>query len=58
MIPLSASFHQALIFDHAGIGQEFLEVDPHAGRIRRIGRAEIDQENADAFRRNAGRELD
>ena len=41
---------QALVFDHAGIGQELLEIDAHAPRIRGVGGAEIDQQHADALR--------
>jgi uncharacterized MAPEG superfamily protein len=41
---------QPLILDHARVGQEFLEVNPHAVGVGGIGRAEIDQEHADTFR--------
>ena len=46
---------QPLILDHPRIGQEFLEIDPHAAGVGGIGRAEIDQQNADALRTGAGR---
>ena len=38
---------QALILDHARIGQELPQIDPHAPGVGGVGRAEIDQEHAD-----------
>ena len=48
---------QALIFDHARIGKEFLQIDPHAAGVRRIGGAEVDQQHADALRQGCRRRL-
>ena len=45
---------QPLILDHARIGEEFLQIDPHAPGVGGIGRAEIDQQHADAFRFGSG----
>jgi hypothetical protein len=36
--------------DHARIGQELLEVEPDRARLRRVGRAEVDQKHADLRR--------
>ena len=46
---------QSLVFDHPRIGQEFLEVNPHAPGVGAVGRAEIDQQHADALRPRLGR---
>ena len=48
---------QALIFDHPRIGQEFLEINPHAFGVGAVRRAEIDQQHADALRPRLGRGL-
>jgi hypothetical protein len=48
---------QTLIFDDAGIGQKFLQVDAHALRVGGVGGAEIDQQHADALRPDVGRGL-
>ena len=39
---------QRILFDHARIGEEFLEIAPHRRGIGGIRRAEIDQKHADA----------
>src|SRR5262245_35820124 len=41
---------QALVLDHAAVGEKFLEIDAHTPGVAGIGRAEVDQENADALR--------
>jgi len=39
---------QSIVLDHPRIGQEFAQIDAHALRIGRVGRAEIDQQDTDA----------
>ena len=41
---------QPLILDHARVGQKFLQIDTYALGVGGIGRAEIDEEDADALR--------
>ncbi len=41
---------QARRIDHAPVGQEFLEIAPHRPVAERVGRAEIDQQDADLSR--------
>jgi hypothetical protein len=45
----------ALVLDHARIGEELLEIAAHRGRVGAVGGAEIDQQHADlAARRGRG----
>ena len=39
---------EAVLLDHAAVGQKFLQVAAHRPIIGRVGRAEIDQQHADA----------
>jgi hypothetical protein len=42
---------QSLLLDHAGVRQELAQIDAHALRIGRVGRAQIHQQHADALQR-------
>ena len=56
MMPFSDQLpDQALLLDHARIGQEFLQIDPQAARIGGVGCTEIDEQNADALARRTRR---
>src|SRR5581483_10465186 len=39
---------QRVFFDHAGVGQKFLEVTPHREEVGGLGRSEIHDQDADA----------